>query len=264
MERYRLYLDESGDHVYHDERRLHETGHRYLALVGCWFRQGQEYLEFQRGLEELKQRHFPHSPDDPVILHRKEVVDSVGPFWRLRGREERVRFEADLCDLISAARFHLVGVCIDKLLMKQHYSDPWHPYHVALDFVLQRYCGWLNHANRSGDVLAESRGGEEDRKLRTAYSHIWRHGDRYHRADFFQRALTSREVKLKKKSENIAGLQLADLLAHAVRDDILVDCGRIQVCCPFDERLLRVTRAKYNHQPYDGRVQGYGKLMFPK
>lgn len=30
--RYRLYLDESGDHVFHD---LESPSHRYLALVGC-------------------------------------------------------------------------------------------------------------------------------------------------------------------------------------------------------------------------------------
>jgi hypothetical protein len=35
LERYRLYLDESGDHVVRDFSNL---AHRFLCLLGCWFR----------------------------------------------------------------------------------------------------------------------------------------------------------------------------------------------------------------------------------
>ncbi|MGA2867087.1 MAG: hypothetical protein ABSF95_21635 [Verrucomicrobiota bacterium] len=39
-ERYRLYLDESGDHVFN---HLEKPSHRFLCLLGCWFR-NPEYL----------------------------------------------------------------------------------------------------------------------------------------------------------------------------------------------------------------------------
>ena len=39
-DRFRLYLDESGDHVHRDTV---EIAHRYLCLLGCWFR-NPEYL----------------------------------------------------------------------------------------------------------------------------------------------------------------------------------------------------------------------------
>ena len=264
-ERYRLYLDESGDHVFHDEVRLAEPGHRYLALVGCWFAQSTAYVGFQRALEDLKQEHFPHSPDEPVILHRKEIINSSGPFWRLRDVDARSAFDDDLCALVASAEFTLVGVCIDKLALKQRYPDPFHPYHLALGYLLQRYCGWLNHLNRSGDVMAESRGGQEDGRLKNAYQHIWTHGDMYHRSDFFRRALSGKEAKLKKKTENTAGLQLADLLARAVRDDILSEYGKpVEALGAFDARLLGVVQGKYNRQLYAGRIQGYGKILFPK
>ena len=45
MPRYRLYIDESGDHTYN---KLDTVGHRYLALLGVWFRQSDDYLAFAR------------------------------------------------------------------------------------------------------------------------------------------------------------------------------------------------------------------------
>lgn len=262
--RYRLYLDESGDHVFHDEKRLREPGHRYLALVGCWFAQGAAYVGFHSRLEDLKQKHFPHSPDEPLILHRKEIMNCSGPFWRLRDEGTRAAFDDDLCALIAEADFTLIGVCIDKLALKGQYPQPFHPYHLALGFLLERYCGWLNHLNRAGDLTAESRGRAEDIRLRNAYQHIWVHGDRYHNADFFQRALTSREAKLDKKSANIAGLQLSDLLAHVVRDDILKGHGHLESTAAFDTRMIAAVEGKYNRHLYDGRIEGYGKVLFPK
>jgi len=265
LQRYRLYVDESGDHVFHDEERLAKPGHRYLALVGCWFPQGETYLSFQRALEDLKQRHFPHSPDEPVILHRRDIIDWQGSFWRLRAERARAVFDDELCDLVGMAEFTICGICIDKLSMYGSYADPFHPYHLALGMLLERYCGWLNHLNRSGDVLAESRNRAEDMALKNAYEHIWTHGSRFHKAEFFRRALTSKEAKLKKKSENTAGLQIADLLARAVRDDILREYGQtVGPTGAFDARLLEMVQGKYNRQLYEGRVQGYGKIMFPK
>ena len=266
-QRYRLYVDESGDHVFHDERRLAEPGHRYLALVGCWFAEGPTYLAFHRALEDLKQKHFPHSPDEPVILHRKDIINCSGPFWRLRDATARAAFDEDLLALVAAADFMLAGVCIDKLRLRDQYLHPYHPYHVALSFLLQRYCGWLNHVNRTGDLMAESRGGREDRLLKNAYAHVWTHGDGLqHSSQFFRRVLTSREAKLRKKSENIAGLQLADLLAHAVRDDILVQYGhlRSEEMAPFDQRVVSAAATRYNRHLYDGRIEGYGRVLFPK
>jgi hypothetical protein len=259
-----LYLDESGDHVFHDEGRLAERGHRYLALVGCWFKQGSEYIGFQRALEDLKQEHFPHSPDEPLILHRRDIVNRSGPFWRLRDPARKAAFDDDLCALIAAGEFTVCGVCIDKLALKRHYPQPFHPYHLGLGFLLQRYCGWLNHLNRSGDLIAESRGGQEDARLRGAYAHIWTHGDMFHKADFYRRTLTTRQAKLKKKSQNIAGLQLADLLAHVVRDDILAEHGRLgEGMSPFGMRLASIVADKYNRHLYARRVRGYGRVLFP-
>ena len=121
--------------------------------------------------------------------------------------------------------------------------------------------------NRTGDVRAESRGGREDRLLKNAYAHVWTHGDGLqHSSQFFRRVLTSRAAKLSKKSENTAGLQLADVLAHAVRDDILVQYSHLsrEGMARFDQQVASAAASKCNRHLYDGRIEGYGRVLFPK
>jgi len=89
--------------------------------------------------------------------------------------------------------------------------------------ILERYCGFLNLFNAVGDVLAESRGGKEDLQLKEAYRSIYRSGTQFRSPEFFQKTLSSREIKLKPKLANIAGTQIADLLAYSCKTEILID-----------------------------------------
>ena len=259
-ELYRLYLDESGDHVF---KRLEEPAHRYLCLVGCWFK-GRDYQRFHDDLAAFKRQHVPHHPDDPVVLHREDIINRRHAFWRLRDAKAAQAFDRGLLEVVAQTEFRLVAVVIDKKALTD-YPTPAHPYHLALGFMLQRYCGFLNHVNRRGDVLAESRGGTEDRRLRDSYAWHYQRGAWMTPASFFQQALTSRELKLKLKSANIAGLQLADLLGHPVRQLILVELGHLQgPLAPSASKLIEAIAAKWNRHLYDGRVEGYGKVFYPK
>jgi hypothetical protein len=260
-ERFRLYVDESGDHVFN---KLDQPSHRFLCLLGVWFR-GTDYLSFHHDLESFKQRHFPHSPDEPLVLHREDIVSRRSHFWRLRDPERHAAFDEDLLSLIKGAEFTQVAVVIDKLRLREAYPTPAHPYHLAMGFLLQRYCGYLNHVSRQGDVMAESRGGREDGLLKDSYSRVFERGAWMFRADVFQRALTSRQLKLKPKSANVAGLQLADLLVKPIKNMVLAEQGKSMAqASTFEERLVQIARPKLNHHLYDGRVEGYGTVFFPK
>jgi hypothetical protein len=190
-ERYRLYVDESGDHVI---REFTIPSHRYLCLLGCWF-SGKAYRVFHQSLEGFKQRHIPHSPDEPIVLHREDITNRRGSFWRLRDARVAERFDTELVELVASADFLMTAVVIDKQSLLEKYAVPAHPYNLAMGFLLQRYCGYLNHVNRRGDVMAESRGGVEDRKLKESYGWVYGRGVWKREASFFQQALTSKELK---------------------------------------------------------------------
>jgi hypothetical protein len=261
LDRYRLYIDESGDHVF---RHTNEPAHRYLCLLGC-FMSVPAYKTFHTALGEFLQRHVPHNPDDPVILHREDIINCRRSFWRLRDERVRESFDYELLELLRNTDFRVIAVVIDKCAHRLRYDQPAHPYHLALGFMLQRYCGYLNRIGRQGDVLAESRGGKENRLLASSYEFVYDRGIWMTRSGFFQAALTSRQLKLKQKMANIAGLQLADLLAHPVRQAILIERNRVPgPLGRFAEKLMPIVESKFNRHLYDHRVWGYGKVLFPE
>lgn len=261
-ERYRLYLDESGDHVF---REVTEAQHRYLCLLGCWFK-NPAYLTFQKNLEDLKKKHFSYHPDEPVVLHREDIINRRKAFHVLTDEEKRKAFDDDFLDVMTNADFTVVAVVIDKLALRSAYQESAaHPYHLGMGFLLQRYVGFLNHTNRVGDVMAEARGKKEDRLLEESYTRTYEHGAWMVHAEAFQLALTSRQLKLKTKLANIAGLQLADILGHPVKQFVLRHCGMVEEdLAPFASRVVEIVQKKFNAHFYDGRVEGYGYVLYPK
>jgi len=260
MKPYRLYIDESGDHTY---KSLADPSKRYLGLTGCFIKTEVYRTKFHLALEALKQKHFPHSPDEPVILHRADIINFRGPFWRLRDEEARQEFDQDLLGFFESQQYLLVTVVIDKKSHITRYEEAaYHPYDYCLGVMLERYCGFLNFFHAEGDVMAESRGGAEDKQLKMAYRRLFEHGTYFRDPAFFQRALTSKEIKLKKKEANIAGLQLADLLAYPSKQDILIAKGKIEdPGNVFGREVCRHIEAKYNRHLYDRRLWGYGKVL---
>ncbi len=261
--RYRLYLDESGDHVF---RETTEVPHRFLCLLGCWF-QNSDYVAFHNDLENFKTQHLHHHPDNPVVLHREDMINKRNVFKILQDDNKRAQFDADLLSIIDQAKFRVIAVVIDKAVLRESYGESAaHPYHLGLGFMLQRYAGYLNRINRVGDMLAEARGGQEDLLLKESYTRVFEHGIwGITSAGFFQSALTSRQLKLQGKRANISGLQLADLLGHPTKMWVLKHYGLIEDdLAPFANRLMTIVERKFNRQLYNNRLDGYGILLYPK
>ena len=257
--RYRLYIDESGDHSY---TRMSAPPERYLALLGVWFVLEDDYTSFVDGLQGLKRLVFGPRPDlPPVILHRKDIVQRKGAFGVLREPDKLSRFNAELLALITNSNFHVACVVIDKRSHLLRYESPFHPYHYCLAALMDRYSGWLNYKNAKGDVLAESRGREEDNQLGEAYVRVYRSGTLMFDEKHHQRALTSKDIKFGQKVENIAGLQLADVLAHPVKQAMLVERG-ILGCqeSSFGKEVVKAATRKFNRNMATGKVEGYGKI----
>jgi hypothetical protein len=257
--RYRLYIDESGDHTY---KLLDDPSHRYLALLGVWFRQGDQYTAFADDLERFKRESFGPRPDKPVVLHRSGIINRKGPFGLLCRPEVPERFDSGLLEVVSRARFKMACVIINKQDHLSRHSSPFHPYHYCLAAMLDRYSGWLNYKNAVGDVMAESRGKEEDLQLKQAYRRVYESGTLMFGHEHHQRALTSKDIKIQPKVANIAGLQLADILAHPVKQACLVEKGWVpDPGDSFGKRMYQAVIGKFNVNEWRGVVQGYGKVF---
>jgi hypothetical protein len=129
--------------------------------------------------------------------------------------------------------------------------------------LLERYVQWLDRLSVQGDVLAESRGGKEDRRLKDSFERIHEHGTEFVGADVFARCLTSKQLKVKLKANNIAGLQLADLIAHPSFRASLARQQRQALAANFGDQIAQILEdQKYVRSP-DGKIDGWGRKWLP-
>ncbi|MDX9709517.1 MAG: DUF3800 domain-containing protein [Trichloromonas sp.] len=208
--KFRIYIDEVGNS---DLASSDNPNHRFLSLTGVIIELGHVETTVFPQLEALKTKYFRSHPDEPVILHRKEMVNHKRPFEHLKDPEVKRSFDAELLALLQAWDYAVVSVCIDKRNHKETYQVwRYDPYHYCLAILLERYWFFLNEHGAKGDVMAESRGGKEDMRLKDSFAKLWAEGTEYISSERFHTVLTSKQLKVKNKTNNVAGLQLADLL----------------------------------------------------
>lgn len=251
--KYRMYIDEVGNS---DLNSSDNPLHRFLSLTGVIID-----LEYVRDnlfteMEGLKAKFFKYHPDEPLILHRKELVNAKRPFHALRDEETKKAFDFDLLCLLRKWDYIVVTVCLDKKSHKDTYQVwRYDPYHYCLAILLERFSFFLSSKNTHGDVMAESRGGKEDKRLKASFLKLWNEGTQYVPPDKFQEVFTSKQLKVKPKANNISGLQLADLIAHPSRNEILYENNLLErPIAPFASKIISILQKKYYQQ--DGRVFG--------
>lgn len=128
-------------------------------------------------------------------------------------------------------------------------DDPNHRFLSLTGVLLERFVFFLQRVNARGDVMAESRGGKEDRRLKDSFHRLWEKGTDYVEPKWFQAALTSRQLKVKLKANNVSGLQLADLIAHPSRNEILRQQGLLERnIAPFAARIIEILQHKYDRK----------------
>ena len=201
-------------------------------------------------MEALKAEFFFSHPDDPVILHRKEMLNAKPPFERLKDLQVRVAFDARLLALLERWQYTVISVCLDKKKHKETYATwRYDPYHYCLEVLMERFVFYLGRARCRGDVLAESRGGKEDLRLKKSFARLWEVGTHFVEPAQFQERLTSRQLKVKTKANNIAGLQLADLLAHPSRHEILWEKQLVErPPALFAQKIIALLQQKYDRR----------------
>jgi len=235
-----VYVDESGDHS------LESINPQYpvFVLSFCVFRKSYYAESVTPAIRKLKFATFGH---DMVVLHEIDIRHRKGAFSRL-AKEQRADFMDSLTDIIAAADFQLVAVVIDKIRLKDRFSRPKHPYHLALAFGLERIYRLLESQSQHHaltHVVCEARGAREDAELELEFRRI-QAGD-----NTFRKPLPFDLVVADKKT-NSEGLQLADLTARPIGLSVLRP--------EQPNRAVKVLDAKFYRDEADA---GTGLKIFP-
>ncbi len=117
--KYRMYVDECGNP---DLGSSDNPVHRYLSLTGVIIALRYVSNTLFSQIESLKVKYFKSHPDDPIILHRKEIVNAKYPFEVLRDKKIRKKFDMELLDLLREWEYVVVTVCLDKQAHKETYK----------------------------------------------------------------------------------------------------------------------------------------------
>lgn len=245
MKKYRLYVDETGTSSL---KASNSPSERFFGLTGIIIDLSYVREKIHPEMEALKILYFGSHPDEPVILHRKELISQKPPFDSLRNLRVEYAFNQEMLRYLRDWEYTVISVCIDKKNHIETYKT-WlrDPYHYCMAILLERFNSWLNRKNAQGDVMAEARGGKEDRRLKKEFQNLWQNGTNYVGPNQFQQTLTSKELKVKAKSANISGLQLADLIAYPSRSEILHERGLLsRDLGTFTQQVVDILADKYD------------------
>jgi hypothetical protein len=256
-----MYVDEVGNS---DMGASNDPNHRYLSLSGVIFELQYVQTAVFPQIEGIKQHYFNSHPDDPIILHRKEMVNKTPPFDALRDAAVESAFNRDLLNLLTNLDFVALTVVIDKLEHQQRYQV-WRfdPYHYCLTILIERYVLWLQTSGRQGDIMAESRGGKEDMRLKNSFERVYNQGSEFIEPEKFAFYLTSKQLKVKAKSNNIAGLQIADLIAHPSYKAMLARHNKQALPQNFGGKIAQILEDSKLHRSSRGQIDGWGRKWLP-
>lgn len=203
-------------------------------------------------LQGFKFQHFGH---DQIILHERDIRRDVGPFSFLKSRALKQAFLDELTALAEAIPFALVSVVIRKDMLQKRYSQPENPYHLALQYGLERISDFLRAQGewRVGAVnnplvhlVMEQRGRNEDEALVLEFHRICDRGN-------FNQEPLAFEMVFADKQSNSSGLQLADLMARPMGMAVLKPEQPNRAVDVIKRKLVQI----------NGRSEGWGSKVFP-
>ena len=188
-----------------------------------------------------------------------------GAFAALKDDHLRSEFDARFAALVAEVPAPAFTVSIDKERHLEKYKVwQFSPYHYVMTCLLERFVQWLARTGNRGDVVGEARNPTHDAQLRRAFRFFHKSGTKWVKAAVVQKHLLSKELRLEPKAANIAGLQIADGLAHPAHRSFKFK--KLGKAIPNDygaflAKLLE--RQIYDRNPSNGKVEGYGRKWLP-
>lgn len=203
-----MFLDESGNHG------LIKVDPLYPVFVLGGVIAERAYAEGELA-EQLRRFKLDLFGRDDVILHTADITRNSNGFERLKETPFRERFYRKLNKMMTDLDYKVVACVIKKDAHLARYGlAAIDPYMLSLDILVERFCFELDDADTTGLIVAEKRGPLLDRELDVAWLNLKIKGTGYVQAQRIEERIVS--MVSRHKQENIAGLQLADLVVSPI------------------------------------------------
>jgi len=202
---YIVYVDESGDH----SLASIDSDYPVFVLALCIFHKRHYSETIIPAIEKLKFNYFGH---DSVVLHENEIRKQKGVFAFLSHLPTRNKFMERMSSIMETSNFILIACVVDKTRLSRSEGAASNPYHIALGICLEALYSFLEEKSQhklQTHVVVECRGKKEDRELELEFRRICDGNNSANQDLPF-------DIVFADKQTNLAGLQLADLVARPV------------------------------------------------
>lgn len=243
---YVVYVDESGDHSLASIDRDYPV----FVLALCVFHKRHYAEKIIPAVEKLKFNYFGH---DSVVLHEHEIRKQKGDFAFLSHLPTRKQFMVELSAIMDASNFVLIACVVDKHSLHRSEGADSNPYHLALGQCLSALHDFLAEKRQDQfktHMVVECRGKKEDAELELEFRRICDGENPGNQVLPF-------DIVFADKKTNLAGLQLADLVARpiglsyvrpgqnnqafeALKPKFLCDGGRKNAGCGYESVGLMI------------------------
>jgi hypothetical protein len=246
-----LFLDETGDHS------LTKIDAQYPVFGLCGIIAEETYHDtvLTDRLNAFKIALFGNRD---IILHTADFTRNQRGFENMVDHDFRVRFFVELEKLIAELDFKIIACVVKKEdhLLK-HGLRAIDPYLLSLSLLVERFifeCG-----SQGGTIIAESRDPTLNNTLELAFLDLKIRGTDYIPANKIQKRI--RSFAIHEKQENIAGLQLADVVATPIGRHSIGKPTYPAYCSRGD--FFSVLKGKFR-QDATGKIDGLGLIVLPK
>ena len=241
-----LFLDESGDH----NLSVIDAQYPLFVLGGVIVEQAYAESELSDALDQFKQKVFGTTD---IILHTADIARNRNGFEGLRDREFRQYFYQEINSLMRRLDYSAIACVIQKSDHLSRYGlAALDPYLLSLDIVVEQFCFDIGEAEGGGIIIAERRDPTLDRELELAWLNLKIQGTGSVQAKVVESRIDA--LNLRRKSDNIAGLQLADLVVSPIGRMILGKRAK------EDWHIVK-TKLRRGR---DGNIEGHGLIVLPK
>ena len=240
-----LFLDESGDH------NLSVIDPQYPIFVLGGVIVDEEYAEgpLTDALEEFKTEVFGRTD---IVLHTADITRNRNGFEAMKEEAFRDHFYSRLNELMRTLSYSVVACVIRKDdYLSRSCLAALDPYLISLDILVEIFCFAVGDVSKGGSIVAEKRDLTLDRGLELAWSNLNIQGTRRIQGRAVRERLA--DLRLLDKKDNVAGLQLADLVVSPI--------GRYVLGKPTKEDW-EIVRRKLRRSPR-GHVENYGLVVLP-
>ena len=215
--------------MYMDESETKKSDEQRYFVIGGLIIKNEDYTAIEKSLIDLKNLLWAGDANaSSYILHEKDVsfasswsnryhLNEIPSYNKIFTKKSNVlTLYNEMSKIFRLSPVVTLGVCLDKKALFDSYGEQHlnNQFTIAIQLMIEHYCQFLSDTKSTGDICYEAMQPEQNMKIQQRMYELKALGTMYYSPATIQNHL--REIKFVQKSDNYAGLQLADFIPNTL------------------------------------------------